>query len=155
MTQYGRAARPSLPAPALPSQFADDLPTIEKRLCKCLILYVFFGARGGIRTRKRLSPRRILRFPGGFPSARTISSPQRGAGRSSAGIIVGAHPASLCTFRGTSALRGLAQDYPGRDLPAVGFPEFTRFLTRALPRGRPFLESPVSASSTTRAHGTL
>ncbi len=25
------------PWSTLPSQFADDLPTIEKRLCKCLI----------------------------------------------------------------------------------------------------------------------
>ena len=42
------------------------------------------------------------------------------------------------------------------DRPALGFPEFTRFLTRASPRGRPVLESLVSASSTTRAHiGTI
>ena len=103
-------------------------------------------------------PKGFYASPGGFPPARTISSPRGakaallGAGRSSAGIIVGAHPASLCTFRRTLALCGLAQDHHApRGARGAGFPEFTRFLTRASPRGRPNPESPVSSNSTIRA----
>ncbi len=88
---------------------------------------------------------RVRRFPPGadylFTPRDAIVDTTRGAGRSSAGIIVGAHPASLCTFRGTTRTMRcpprLGSGLPCAHGARLGFPEFTQFLTRALPRGRP------------------
>ena len=85
------------------------------------------------------NPKDFTRRSRDFSLAWTISSPPWGAGRSSAGIIVGAHPASLCTFRGTSALRGLAQDYRAPASRRVGFPEFTRSIPARCRAGDPSL----------------
>src|SRR5262249_1720666 len=82
-------------------------------------------ARSGARTRTRLTPPRILRVSGRFHPVRTISSPRRSApaeraGRSSAGVIVVGHPASLCTFRETRP------DVRMGPLPLLGPPSAAR-----------------------------
>ncbi len=68
-------------------------------------------------------------------------------------------PSSLYTFRKTRILTkkiGYVPSRLGSGLPAlllkgVGFPEFTQFITPALPQGRPIPESLASASFATRA----
>ncbi len=62
-----------------------------------------------------------LRLPPCFHGERTISSPQRGAGRSRLGYWMGSSPASLCTFPATDCPSpGLAQDC--RHPKCCGFP---------------------------------
>ncbi len=89
-----------------------------------------------------ISPRRGLSLhPRGVPGARRR------------GLLLGLTPlvsAPSAEPMPSAAWLRITVPRAGRGL---GFPEFTRFFTRALPRGRPSLESPVSTSSTIRARG--